>query len=88
MPPFLINDILMSLLITFNMNTPTYNPSGTYITYAGLVAAVLTHFGVNASVDQLAAVISLVVILAGAIKQHYDHKTLAVDTGVLPTSSN
>ncbi len=55
------------------MNTPTL--TGTYIAVAGVVVTVLTYFGINATVDQIASVIGAVAIVYGLVHQIVVHKT-------------
>lgn len=65
------------------MNTSTYDQSGNYIAYAGLAVSILGHFGINTTVDDVAAVIGAVVIIVGLVKQFIAHKKLAKVAGAI-----
>jgi hypothetical protein len=46
-----------------NINT------GNYIVFAGIIASVLSHYGVDATTDQIASVIGAIAIVYGVIHQ-------------------
>ncbi len=48
------------------MNTQT----GSYITLGGIIATILSHFGVSSSVDDVAAVLGGIAIIYGWIHQY------------------
>lgn len=68
--------------------TPTYTQTGTYLALVGLVVNALTHFGVNATADQITAIVSGLVLLYGIIHQAIAHYKLAKATGTptVPTT--
>lgn len=57
------------------MNTTSY--TGTYFGIAGVIVMILTHFGVNATIDQIVAAIGAIVTIYGLIHQAIVHKNLA-----------
>lgn len=63
---------------------PTYSQAGSYISIAGLIVLILTHFGINATADQIGAIISGAALLYGIIHQAISTKNLAISTGAYP----
>ncbi len=65
------------------MNNTNYSQSGNYIAIAGVIAMILTHFGIIADPTSIVTVIVGAVALFGIVKQFLDHKALAVSAGAI-----
>lgn len=61
--------------------TPTYTQTGTFIAVAGIIVSILAHFGINATVDQVATAVSGIAVIYGVAHQAYAHYLLAKSTG-------
>ncbi len=62
---------------------PQSDTSGSYIAIAGIIALILTKFGVNADSQSIMTVITGAVTLFGIIRQLLAHKKLAIQAGVV-----
>lgn len=60
-----------------------YSQAGSYTAIAGVIAMVISHFGLSVGQDSIVAVIAGAVALYGIIKQFIAHKKLAVSTGTI-----
>lgn len=62
----------------------TYSQSGSYIALGSLALIVLSHFGINTTLNTVLSIIGGIGALVGIIKQAVNHKSLAIATGILP----
>ncbi len=66
------------------MQTPAYDPSGSYIALAGFVVTLLGYFGILASASQIVQIIGGIAALYGIIASYLAHKKQAVASGAIP----
>lgn len=64
-----------------------YTQTGTYLTVAGIIVALLAHIGWVLQPSDVAQVIGAVVALCGAITQAIAHRKLAVAAGAVKPKS-
>lgn len=55
-----------------------YTTNATYISLAGLLISILSHYGIVLNTNDAIQLIGVVVSIIGVIKQHFDKKKLAV----------
>lgn len=55
-----------------------YTTNSTYISLAGLLITILSHYGIVLNTTDAIQIIGVIVSLVGVIKQHFDKKRLAV----------
>lgn len=61
----------------------TYNPNGSYIAIAGVIAMILAKFGVTTDAQSIVTIILGAVTLFGIVKQYIAHKKLAIQVGAI-----
>lgn len=65
------------------METPIYTQTGNQLAIAGVVAMILTKFGIPTDAQAIVSVIGGFLALVGIYKQWMAHKKLAVVAGAL-----
>lgn len=56
--------------------------TGNFIAFAGIIASILSHYGVDATTDQIISVIGAIAIVYGIIHQFFVTKNIAKTAGI------